>query len=52
MDIVEGEQLLRPLGPAVGGAEALGVADGCPGAPPKRPQLERAALVEADDGAV
>ena len=52
VDVVEGEQLLRPLEPAVGGAEALGVADGRPGASPKRPQLERAVLVEAGDGAV
>ena len=52
MDIVEREQLLSAVEPAVGGAEALRVADRCPGASPKRPQLERATLVEADDGAI
>ena len=52
VDIVEGEQLLRPLEPAVGRAEALGVADGCPRAPRQGPQLERAALIEADDRAI
>lgn len=47
--VVEGEQLLRPLVAMVGGPEALGMPDRCPAAPGQRPQLERAALVEADD---
>jgi len=51
MDIVEGEQLLRPLEPPVGRPEALRMAHWRPAPSRQRPQLERAALVEADDGA-
>lgn len=50
MDVVEGQELLGPLISVIGGSEALGMACQRPAATGQRPQLERAALVEADDG--
>ena len=52
VDVVESEQLLGAVEPAVGGAEALRVTNPGPAAPRQGPQLEWATLVEADDGAV
>lgn len=52
MDVVEGQQLLCALEPPVGRPEALGMAHWRPALAGQRSQFERAALVEADDGAV
>jgi len=52
VDVIEGQQLLRAMETAVGGPEALGMADERPAPARQRPQFERAALVEADDGPV
>ncbi len=48
MHVVEGEQLLRPLEPPVGGAQALGTANGGPAPAMQGAELQRAALVVAD----
>ena len=52
MDIVEGEELLGALQSPVGRPEALRVTGAEPALPGQRSQLERAALVEADDRTV
>ena len=52
MDIVEGEQLLRALQAPVGRPETLWMTGAEPAPAGQRSQLERAALVEADDRAV
>lgn len=52
MDVVEGVDLLGALEPPVGGPEALRMTDSRPAPSRQRSQLERAALVEADDRAV
>lgn len=51
MHVVEGEELFGALEPPVGRPEALGMANGRPAVAGERSQLERAALVEADDRA-
>src|SRR5262249_51470416 len=48
MNIVEAQELLGPLGPAIRGAHALGPSPAAPGDPAQRLELQGTPLVEAD----